>query len=242
MKNLNGFKLATGAVLLTSFATVTDAAENLKFGWSGQVSRAVTFADNGTDDDILSVDNNNSGTRLRLTGQVDLNPGLQAGVVWETQYQDNSSSVVDIDDSDSASRTDTRKSELWFKGGWGKISLGQGDGAANGTSEVDFSGTFLADYSGNNLDDGISFADSAGNKVVRNGAVFSNFDGLSRNDRVRYDTPKFGALGVAISGGQDRSELGLRYGQKLGSGGAQIGAALGYVCLLYTSPSPRDRG
>lgn len=228
MKTLKGLQLATGAMLLTSFATITNAAENLEFGWSGQVSRAVTYADNGTDDDILSVDNNNSGTRLRLTGQVDIRPGLQAGVVWETQYQDNSSSSIDIDDSDNGSSTNTRKSELWFKGGWGKVTLGQGDGAANGTSEVDFSGTTIADYSGNNLDDGISFADASGTKVVKNGAVFDNFDGLSRNDRVRYDSPNFGPIGVAVSGGQDRSELGLRYSQNLG-GGAKVGAALGYV-------------
>lgn len=112
--------------------------------------------------------------------------------------------------------------------GLGKVSLGQGDGAANGTSEVDFSGTTIADYSGNNLDDGISFADSAGNKIVKNESVFSNFDGLSRNDRIRYDAPSFGSVGVAISGGQDRAELGLRFKQSLGSG-SKFGAALGYV-------------
>ena len=218
-------------MLVTSFAAVpqiANAADNIEFKWSGQISRAITYADNDTDDDVLFVDNNNSGTRLRLTGEMDINPDLKAGIVWETQFQDNDSSAQDIGDSDSSSAFKSRKRDLWFKGGWGKVSLGQGDGAANGTSEVDFSGTTIADYSGNNLDDGISFADSVGNKIVKNGAAFDNFDGLSRNDRVRYDSPNYGPVGVAVSGGQDRSELGLRYSQNL-SGGSKVGAALGYV-------------
>jgi len=78
------------------------------------------------------------------------------------------------------------------------------------------------------LDDGISFADSAGNKVIKNGKVFSNFDGLSRNDRVRYDTPAIGPLSIAVSAGTDKAELGLRYSLKMG-GGSKLGAALGYV-------------
>lgn len=235
MKTLNRLQLTTGAVLLTSFAAIPTgavAAENFKFGWSGQVSRAATFADNGVDDDALFVDNNNSGTRLRVTGQVDVKPGLQAGINIETQFQDNSSSAQDIGDSDNSSSFASRKRELWFKGSWGKATLGQGDGAANGTSEVDFSGTTIADYSGNNLDDGISFVNSTGNlndgTSVKNGSAFDNFDGLSRNDRIRYDTPNFGPIGIAVSAGQDRQELGLRYSNKLG-GNSKIGAALGFV-------------
>jgi hypothetical protein len=233
-KNYSKNKVLRSAISLTllmigsvSFSHAN--AEKINFKVSGQVNRAITFADNGTDSDILFVDGNNSGTRLRITGQMKLSPNSSAGVIWETQYQDNSSSAIDIGDSDNKSTISSRKRDLWFKGGWGKLSLGQGDGAANGTSEVDYSGTaYIADYSGNNLDDGISFADSTGNKVIKNGKVFSNFDGLSRNDRVRYDTPKLGSLGLAVSGGQDKSEIGLRFSKNL-SGGTKLGAALGYI-------------
>jgi hypothetical protein len=232
MKIKDNIQIATGAVLFTTFVAVPFTAHaKAEVKLSGQISQAITFADNGTDDDVLFVDNNNSGTRFRLTGKMDVSPGLTAGVVWETQYQDNSSSTIDIGSKDDSTTNEltSRKRDLWFKGGWGKLSLGKGDGAANGTSEVDFSGTsYIAEYSGNNLDDGISFADSAGNKLVKNGAAFSNFDGLSRNNRLRYDTPAYGPIGVAVSAGQDKAELGLRYQQKLG-GGSKVGAALGYV-------------
>jgi len=226
-------KLVTGVALVSTlaiapFATVNAAghskAGKVEFKWSGQISRAITFADNGTDDDILFVDNNNSGTRLRLTGKTEISPGLTAGIHWETQYQSNSSSAISINEGDNGNGGfSTRKRDLWFKGGFGKVSLGQGDGAANGTSEADLSGTGIADYSGNNLDDAIQFEDG-----TTNSSVFSNFDGLSRNDRIRYDTPSFGPIGIAISGGQDRAELGLRYNQKLG-GGSKVRARVGYV-------------
>ena len=207
MKIKDSIQIATGAALFTTFIAVPFTAHaDAEVKLSGQINRAITFADNGVDDDVLFVDNNSSGTRFRLTGEMDVRPGLKAGIVWETQYQDNSSGAIDIGSSDNASTFTSRKRELWFKGGFGKFSLGQGSGAADGTSEVDYSGTnYVAEYSGNNLDDGISFADSAGNKLVKNGAVFDNFDGLSRNDRIRYDSPAYGPIGVAVSAGQDKA-------------------------------------
>jgi len=231
VKIKDSFRIVSGAALLASFSVVpfVVSADKLEFKWSGQVSRAITFVDNGVEDDVLFVDNNNSGTRLRLTGKMEISPGLTAGVHWETQFQDNDSGSLNIGEKDTSSAFKSRKRDLWFKGGFGKVSLGQGDGAANGTSEVDFSGTTIADYSGNDLYDGIGFVNSAGVQLGINGnGAFRNFDGLSRNDRIRYDAPDFGPIGIAISGGQDKAELGLRYRQKLG-GGSKIGAALGYV-------------
>jgi len=231
MKTSKNYTKITQSLLISSLAfifTSVNAADGVEFKLSGQVSRAITSVDNGVDEDVLFVDNNNSGTRFRLTGKMDVRPGLTAGIIWETQYQDNSSGSIDIGDSDNSSTFASRKRDLWFKGGFGKVSLGQGDGAANGTSEVDFSGTTIADYSGQDLYDGVDFVDAAGTVVSSNGGAFNNFDGLSRNDRVRYDTPTFGPVGVAISAGQDKAEVAVRYSQKL-RGGSKIGAALGYV-------------
>ncbi len=224
MKINNSLKIVTGTALVSSFALVPFAAHaKPEVKLTGQVSRAITFVDNGADEDILFVDNNNSGTRFRLTGKMDVSPGLTAGIAWETQYQDNSSGSIGIGQKDNTSTFASRKRELWFKGGFGKVSLGQGDGAANGTSEVDFSGTTIADYSGQDLYDGVKFSDG-----TANGAAFSNYDGLSRNDRVRYDTPAFGPIGIAVSAGQDKAELAVRYSQNLG-GGSKLGGAIGYV-------------
>lgn len=230
MKSNRNFQFVTSGLLISSLAAISfsvNAADGVEFKFSGQISRAITHADNGVKSDTIFVDNLNSGTRLRLKGKVDISESLTAGVYWETQYQDNSSGSIDIGDQDNTSAFTSRIRDLWFKGNFGKVSLGQGNGAANGTSEVDFSGTTIADYSGNNLDDGISFVDKNGTKIVKNNNVFSNFDGLSRNDRLRYDTPSYGPMDAAFSVGQDKYEVGLRYSLKMGDG--KLGAAIGYV-------------
>jgi predicted porin len=66
-------------------------------------------------------------------------------------------------------------------------------------------------------------------KTLTVGNTRSNFDGLSRNDRLRYDTPKFGGLnlsGSATNG--DAYEVAARYSQEFGGFGKLAGAA-GYV-------------
>jgi len=221
-------KVTTGALLIGSFAMAPNAFAESEVKLSGQVSRALTYADNGVDDDVLFTDNTNSGTRFRITGKTDALAGITVGFNIETQYQDNASDQIDINDSDSSSAFRSRKRELYFSGGFGKFSLGQGDGAANGTTEVDFSGTTIADYSGQDLYDGIDFVDAAGNSVVSNGQAFDNFDGLSRNDRIRYDSLNYGPVGFAVSAGTDKGEFAARYSQKL-NGGSKVGAAIGYV-------------
>lgn len=224
----NSIKITTGAMIIGSFAVAPQAFAKAEVKLSGQISRALTFADNGVDEDVLFTDNTNSGTRFRLTGKTEVLSGITAGFNWETQYQDNPSDQVGIDESDTSSAFRSRKRELYFQGSFGKVTLGQGDGAANGTAEVDFSGTTIADYSDQDLYDGIDFVDANGNSIVSNGQAFTNFDGLSRNDRIRYDSPKFGPVGIAVSAGTDKGEIAVRYSQKLG-GGSKVGAAVGYV-------------
>jgi predicted porin len=116
---------------------------------SGQINRAVLWADNGTDSDVGHVDNSNSGTRFRITGSADVTENTQAGVAWETQFESNASAAFDIDqNNDGSADFKERKLEAWYRGAWGKLSIGQGDGAANGTSEMDLSGTTVVAYSG----------------------------------------------------------------------------------------------
>ena len=227
------------ALAVTAFLApiAADAAKvNVKI--SGQINRAATYADNDIEDDVVFVDNNASGTRIRLTGDTELPSGNKAGVHWETQYQDNSSSAIDVDSGDSSSEFNSRFREIWFSGAWGKLYLGQGNGAANGTAETDLSGTFIINNADTNLGDGISFratgpgVDNTGAVVVRGdsltGSNVGGFDGLSRNDRVRYDTPKLGPLVLSGDVGQDKFELAARMRAEVGGGGTFAWAASYY--------------
>ncbi len=202
----------------------------------GQISQMISYADNGVDDDVLVVDNNNSGTRVRLRGATDLGNGMKAGINWETDWQNNDSAIMDIGDADAqgagGTGVENRLRDLFFEGAFGKLSMGRGNGAANGTEEIDYSGTWIASNSGDFHLGGLAFRQKDGtefgNVVGTYGRNLSNLDGLSRNNRVRYDTPALGPAVLSADFGQEKWELAARLSQKL-AGGGKIGGALGYV-------------
>jgi len=232
-KSLNYTILGSSFLIFSAAATAAtgttpQTVNKVNFTVSGQVNRALTFADNGTDSDTLFVDNTNSGSRVRIVGETSLGSNASAGINIETQFEDNKGSALDIDGADNNNVFTSRKRDLWLKGGWGKLFLGKGDGAANNTSEADNSGTWVANNAGDFLHGGLSFADKTGAKVIKMGKVFSDFDGFSRNNRIRYDTPTYGPLGVAVSKTGRGSEIGLTYNQPLGAG-AKLTSRLGYV-------------
>ncbi len=224
--------LPKASVLLCSLAVlaISSQAQAIGFKVSGQINRAVMYIDDGTNSDINHVDNINSDTRIRFVGSQDLGNGLSVGTVWESQFISNASSSVGINQNDDGASSFTeRKLELYFDGAFGRVWLGQGDGAANGTSEVDLSGTGVAAYSGNtDWGGGVTFLDSAGANVVKVGSTLNSFDGLSRNDRIRYDTPKLGPVKLSVSATNGNAyEFGGTFASQFDMG--KVVAAVGYV-------------
>ncbi len=196
---------------------------------SGQVNRLVMFVDNGADDGIVHADNSVSGTRWRLKSSGDVGNGLTAGVYYENQLQSNASSSVTVGSFDtdgaggdvgSGDNLSVRHANVWFKGDFGKITIGQGNGAANGSAEADKSGTDVVQYSGSSSD--VLGSMEYGTSGVRVKDARSSFDGLSRNDNFRYDGGR-GPFGFAVSlGNGDKTELGVKYK----TGDIEIRAAL----------------
>ena len=208
-------------------------AQGLEVKLSGQVNRAVMFADDGVQSDSFHVDNDNSSTRFRFAGTGEVSPGLKAGLIFEVEYQSSPSNLVTFADRDGAPPTlDERYMDLFFEGGFGKLSLGQGDGAANGGVEVDLSGTSVAHYADVSATGGaLAFRTAAGGSGPTMGSVLSQQDFESRYDRARYDTPAFGGLRLALSAGakdsRDVHEAALLYAGDFGSAG-KLAAALGW--------------
>jgi len=225
---------------------IMPSAQAVDFKISGQVNRAVLWGDNGNDDDVKFVDNDNSSTRFRFTGENEFDNMWNAGIVWEVQMESNSSS----DDSDNDDPPDgigdldigengdvgglsftERKIEFYVDHKkLGRVWLGQGDTASNGTSEVDLSGTDVVNYS--------SIEDMAGAFYFRTGAdaivtsvasAFNNFDGLSRRDRIRYDTPTFAGFFASASYMNGQSwDVALRSAHEW-EGFGKLAAAIAYV-------------
>jgi hypothetical protein len=215
---------------LVCWALLVAPALAVEVKLSGQINRAMIWADNGNDSELFHVDNDNSSTRFRLTGEQDLG-SIKAGVVWENEFQSNASNNVDIgQNSDGTSSFNDRKLEAWFGGFFGRFWIGQGDGAANGTSEVDLSGTSVIMYSGvNDTAGSFTFRDDDDNTVATIGSTRSNFDGLSRNDRLRYDTPTFAGFSFAASITNGNAwEAAGRWSQEFNRLG-KFAAAIGYI-------------
>ena len=194
-----------GLTMAITILLILPPARAVDFKISGQINRAVLWGDNGNDSDTKFVDNDNSSTRFRFTGSNTFDENWKVGIVWENQMESNSSSDTDIDigtNDDTGDVTFTeRKMEFYVDHTkFGKLSLGQGDTASNGTSEVDLSGTTVVNYSSiEDMAGGFNFRDDDDNVITSIGSAFSNFDGLSRRDRIRYDTPKFGPVYFSTS-------------------------------------------
>jgi predicted porin len=226
-KNQLGFVvLAIAAAVLLAFSP----ANAVDFKISGQINRATLYADDGDTASWFFVDNDNSSTRFRFTGSNDFEAGWKVGIVWEVQFESNSSSAISMDSSNTELGGDSfteRKIEFWVEK-WGRLWVGQGDMASNGTSEVDLSGTDVAAYSDIGAVGGsFEFQDDGDEIDVTVGGSRSNFDGLSRRDRLRYDSPKWAGFYASGSVGQgDIWDVAARYAGDFGW--AKLAAAAAY--------------
>jgi predicted porin len=200
---------------------VSSGSDRVELSLSGQVNRGVLYVDNGGDQEVFHVDNDNSSTRVRFIGKGRLNEDVSIGSQIEVEFESNSTDAIRIDQE--------RKLELYGDSKrFGRLWVGQGDTASNGTSEADLSGTSVIAYSDiNDMSGGIAFQDG-GVLGPRINQVFSNFDGLSRDDRLRYDTPNFGgftASASAVDG--DIFDVAARFAGEVGD--TKIAAAIGYA-------------
>ena len=194
--------LLLGAVALTVVAGPSYAFD---FKVSGQLNRAVMSVDNGDSSATYFVDNTNSSSRFRFTGGGQVLDGLEAGFNYEMEFESEPSvSVNETNSGGNTNRLDERIAEVFLKGGFGKVSLGQGDGAVNGLTHISLSGTgvasLLAHYS--MIGGGIEFQENGvgSGTTVRN--AFSELDFESRYDRVSYASPNIGSMNLVASAGR----------------------------------------
>jgi len=208
-------------------------AQGLEVKVSGQINRALMSLRDGVQSDTFHVDNSLSGTRLRVAGSAPISPTLRAGAVAEFGYLSNASDAVTFAAQTVTTGFVERHVDVYFEGSWGKISLGQSDGAANGGVEVDLSGTTVAQFADVAAMGGaFAFRNSATGALGPTiAATTSQQDFESRYDRIRYDTPNFNGFTGAISSGTKANnnvqEFALRYSGDMGAMG-RLAGAIGY--------------
>lgn len=216
--------LALGAAVALAMNAGPASAFEAKV--SGQVDRALTYADNGQQSDIASVDNNGSNSRFRFTGSQEMDNGMTLGMIYEIGLDQMPSTDWDIGQNSNGSvHLDSRKMDTYLKGDFGKFSFGKGDGAAYYADTMDLSGTA---YLGGGVwyelySSSIHFVDDNGNSLYTVGKTQNPFNALHRQNRVRYDTPSFHGVTLSTSFDNGRAyEVAARYSAKLNGGGKFI--------------------
>jgi predicted porin len=193
---------APGNKVVTSGAGY-DEGERMKFSIGGFVNRMVSIIDDGKNTDAYFVDNDNAESRVNFVGTANINDDLTLGGRIELSIAPNKSGNISqrVQEDDNIFTQRFTEASLLSKR-FGKLSVGKGNVAAFGAAAVDLSRTGLISYS--------SIVDTAGGMFfrqksddaltdVRIGNAYSNFDGLLRQNRVRYDTPTFHGFHLSTS-------------------------------------------
>lgn len=198
-----------------------------------QANLGLLFADNGSDGLATLADNDAGASRFGVLANVDLSPAFRVGAHAEFELQYNPSNEVDLMGNDHIVPEAARERHLsiFARGTWGKVSVGRGDGAANGNLQRDLSGTSLISFSDPERIGGSINFNSPGNVSSLSIAdSIRDQDFEHRYTRLRYDAPKFGSLATSLSygskGGNNVYEVGIRIGSEYELGKMQ--AAAGY--------------
>ncbi len=179
----------------------------------GQINKGVLSYDDGQETESYGlIDNDNSNTRFGLTYSQDFAETwtyLGTIEVGYAPFSTSNTSILQQSPPSSAydfTNANIRKIDNKFSSPrYGSFWIGQGDMASNSTAEVDLSGTTVIGYS--------SVADTAAGQLLRQSDgglsnikikdAFTNYDGLSRKVRIRYDTPLWSGFGLRTSYGRD---------------------------------------
>jgi predicted porin len=194
---------------------------------SGYVAKSLWYADDSDSDHLFITDGSTSRSRVRWVATGTLNENVTAGATIEmdiplSNAQANAAMTDNGEVNADNSSWAIRHQYVWVNHKkFGKLTLGNTDPSGNGYAESLLSGTTAIDLSSAKpFCAACTFVeDIAG---VKTRTAFStgnhtNFDGLSRTDVLKYDTPTF--MGFSASGsyvGDGTTEWGVKYAGKFG--------------------------
>ncbi len=149
------------------------AAQAVDFTISGHVNRALFVTDSDRGTEAAVANNGGSSTRVRANGSTELMDGNTVGI--QLEYEEKGSSV------------NLRHANVQLGGPFGKVTLGQGSEAGDGSAYSDTTGVFGI---GHGAGTGAGFS---------LGKYFGSLDAGGRVNMVRYDSPNLGPVGAAVS-------------------------------------------
>lgn len=219
--NLDKVKIMAAAATLAMFAGT--ACANVEI--YAEVNRAYLQMWGNTQDTGVFVDNNYSPSKLGVMSSAHLNKCVTFGGVTELEFLPNNTRLVNqlVTEDLHNHIVLVRKVDAWVSGGmWGKLSLGLGEAASWGITNISYAGTnqtSLGSSVANNAG-GMIFAVKGANALVTNptvNVVFNALNGvgdidqvngvLNTKDRVRYDTADWMGFSAGVSYGNDTHQF-----------------------------------
>jgi hypothetical protein len=155
----------------------------------------VNVVGDGKNTTAYFVDSDASNTRVRFIGTAKATDDLTIGSRLEVAMTSNESGDVNQNDENQSDFYNVRWADLTLASKrFGKLYFGKGDTASNNAAELDLSKTDVVAYSSiADIAAGMLFRQNNGDTLtdISVSDAFKNQDGLSRKNRVRYDTPTF---------------------------------------------------
>jgi hypothetical protein len=237
-KEIKDLQKQVGTISETSPQVAAKQEKNvdgkLKLDLYGWINKGFMVSDDGDSTDYYVVDPGQAGSRFGALGSIEASDDITVGTRLEFDYDHNRSSSVNQENKNNVG--DNKFRDRWVdlqltSKRFGKFYIGKGSTASDSTSESDLSGTSVAMYSSLTDSAGaLYFYDKDTNSIstTQINNVFTHLDGLGRDDRIRYDTPKFGSFQFktsVLSG--DGGDVAVTYAAKLGED-VKVAAAAGW--------------
>lgn len=204
---------------------VTKDYDSVWLTLSGHVNRAVMLGANDDNVQVFFVDSDAAETRARLTAGASLGADWTIGSLIELGINTNQSSAAAFGVRNSNPNFRIRKAEVDVAHPmYGRLTLGHGNMSAFLTASMDLSGTDIIAFSHTGVTGG-SLVTDGGTAL---GALVTDFNGVGRKDRVRYDTPVFGGLVLTASAAEeDLFDVAAFFSRDLD--GIKVAAAAGFT-------------
>jgi len=220
---------------------VASGSDKVKLTLSGQINRQMQVVDDGFNTEVKHTDNQLTGSRFRIGGSGKINADMSVGTMIEMGIIPNGAGATTQDaansNSGAASTHEARVVDIFFTSSkFGRVYMGKGSGGSDGSGEITNNmmgaimqtGDMTHAVGGGFLfkNDGVNRgAGGAGAITITN--ALADYDGMSRVNRVRYDTPTFmGFQGRATHADQGDWDVSLWHDATYF--GFKVGAAIAY--------------
>ena len=168
------------------------AAQAVDFTISGHVNRALFVTDSDAGTKAAVANNTGSSTRVRANGSTELMNGNTVAIQFEYEeggaYDKSRPGDTNDDDGKGGTGVKLRHANVQYGGAFGKVTLGQGSEAGDGSQYSDTTGVWGI---GHGAGTGAGFS---------LGSYFGSLDAGGRENMVRYDSPAdLGPVSAAVS-------------------------------------------